>query len=167
MDVLFIRHASAEAAGAAGDPARRLTQKGRSESRLTARALAAMGAQPQALLTSPLHRAQETAEIIASTLGAPDPVAADCLAPPGDASALCGRLIQLNAAGVDAVAVIGHAPSLDEFIARLTANTNDVGTSLSKAGAACVALPAPDSGQPPQLRWLMHREQLAMIGGAS
>jgi len=166
MDVLFIRHASAEPAGKGGDPARRLTAKGKDESRRTARALAAMGIQVQAVLTSPLIRAVETARIVAKVLDAPDPVEAGCLAPPGDVDALRAELARLAGGGADAVAVVGHAPSLDEFIARLAADADDIGASLNKAGAACVALPAAKSSDAPELRWLMRRGQLAIIAGA-
>jgi len=165
MDVLFVRHGSAEPAGREGDSARRLTAEGKEESRRTARALVAMGVDLQAVLTSPLVRAAETAGIVAKVLGASDPIQADCLAPPGDVEELRTRLKGFEADGAKAVAVVGHAPSLDEFIARLAAGADDVGISLSKAGAACVTLPAPRSAKPPELRWLMHRRQLAMIAG--
>jgi len=165
MDVFFIRHASAEAAGAGGDAARKLTDKGRDESRAAAAALAALGVKLELILTSPLPRAAETARIVAKAHGGAKVEVEDAAGPPGDARTLCRRLDELNAAGVEAVGVVGHAPSMDAFVARTAAGTADVGTSLNKAGAACVRLPPPRSPEPPELRWLMRRKQLAMLAG--
>ncbi len=165
MDVVFIRHAAAEPAGEGGDPARRLTDKGKDQSRRTARALAAMGVKIDAILTSPLARAAQTAEIVAAELGTPGPVQTDCLAPPGDVDELSDVLAGLRGEGIETVAVVGHAPSMDELLAHLAVGVDDIGTSLNKAGAACVALPDPHSHDVAELRWLMRRQQLAMIAG--
>jgi len=164
--VVFIRHASAKPAGAGGDEARRLTEEGRKESHTAARALQALGLKLQRVLASPLVRATETAGILAEVHAAAGPEEAGFLAPPGDAGRLRRRLAELDREGVGVVGLVGHAPSIDELLAALAAGARDIGASLTKAGAACVGLPAPGTGDPPELRWLMRRSQLGRIAEA-
>ena len=164
MQAIFIRHGSATPAGEGGDAARTLTEAGRTEVRTTASALAAMGAKAHLVLTSPLARAVESAQILAGVHGGAEVEAAEFLAPPVDARAVGSRLAELAGQGLQAVALIGHTPSLEECIGHLVAG-RAVGMSLSKAGAACVAFPAEGSSDTPELVWLMRREQLAALAG--
>ena len=163
MRVVFIRHASAEPTGAGGDAGRKLTKAGRKEAQNTAKALLALGVKLERVLTSPLDRAVETARLTAEAHGGAEVEVVDFLAPPGDTPAMCERLDELNEEGLGAVGLVGHAPSMDEFVARLAADTDDVGTRMNKAGAACIELPPAGSGDSPELRWLMRRKQLAML----
>ncbi len=164
MQVVFIRHASAEPAGAGGDQARRLTGGGRKESKATGGAIRALGLKLQQVLTSPLVRASETAQIVAEAHGGVEVAPADFLAPPGDGEALRKHLAKLNRRGVETVALVGHAPSLDELIAAAL-GVESIASSLNKAGAACVELPPAGSSDRPELLWLMRRKQLAALAG--
>ena len=164
MRAIFIRHGSATPGGEGGDAPRTLTEAGRAEVRTTASALAAMGAKAQLVLTSPLARAVESANIVAGAHGGAEVEPAEFLAPPVDARAVASRLAELTAKGLQAVALVGHTPSLEKCIGHLIAG-RAVGMSLSKAGAACVDLPAEGSSDGPELLWLMRREQLAALAG--
>ena len=165
MQAIFIRHGSATPAGGGGDAARTLTDAGRAEVRTTALALAVMGAKPQFVLASPLARAVETARIVAAVHGDAEVETAEFLAPPVDAGAVASRLADLAGQGLQAVALVGHTPSLERCIGHLVAG-RAVGMSLSKAGAACVDFPSEGSSEVPDLVWLMRREQLAGLAGA-
>src|ERR1700730_3326149 len=68
MNVLLIRHAPAVRTGTAGlrDHDRPLTRRGRQRFRQAARGLARITERPDILLTSPLVRARDTAEIAAA-----------------------------------------------------------------------------------------------------
>jgi phosphohistidine phosphatase len=165
MQAIFIRHGSATPAGGGGDAARTLTDAGKGEVRTTALALAAMGAKAQFILSSPLARAVETAKIVAAVHGAAEVKTAECLAPPVDAKAVASGLAEMAGQCLQAVALVGHTPSLERCIGHLIAG-RAVGMSLSKAGAACVEFPPEGSSDPPELLWLLHREQLADIAGA-
>jgi len=110
--VYLIRHA--EAAPGEPDELRRLTPIGREQARDLGKRLAADGIQPDAVLTSPLLRARETAEEIARATGAasePD----DRLAPGASAddvrAAIAGR--------GERVVVIGHQPDCGRIAAEL------------------------------------------------
>ncbi len=68
MRVFLVRHA--EAAPGEPDELRRLTPRGRDQARELGRRLARDGVHADAVLSSPLLRARETAEAIAKELGA-------------------------------------------------------------------------------------------------
>jgi len=67
MLVLFLRHAEAEA-DLEDDFSRRLTAKGRDQADRVARFIARNGLVPETLLTSPVTRAKQTAQIVAQRL---------------------------------------------------------------------------------------------------
>jgi phosphohistidine phosphatase len=113
MRLYLVRHAKAEQ----GEPdeLRALTPDGRAAARDLGRRLAADGVAPDAVLTSPLLRARETAEEIARATGAEaEPV--DVLAPGATAEdvtyAVSGR--------GETVVVVGHQPDCGQIAAALT-----------------------------------------------
>jgi phosphohistidine phosphatase len=160
MDVLFIRHAEAEPHGAKADEKRALTADGRRQAKAVLAALEAMELRPQALLSSRLVRAWETAEPMAERWKLKiEP--ADELAPPGDAVALVKRLTAMAAKGVKLVALFGHAPSMDDMLAAVLGCGRPVG-SLQKGGMALVRLEV-GKGEP-ELRWMLRRDQIDRIG---
>ena len=109
----LVRHA--EAVRGEPDELRPLTAAGREAARSLAARLAAEGVRPDALLTSPLLRARETAKELGRALGC-DPVPDERLAPGATAeavrAALAGR-------GSDIV-VVGHQPDCGEIAAELS-----------------------------------------------
>jgi len=161
MQVIFIRHGSAEPAGPAGDAARGLTDLGRRQVRTTAAALVALGVGLKRVLCSPLVRAVQTGEIVAETHGVGEAQEVGFLVPPGDYNELAAVLQDCHAAGDSAVALIGHAPSLNELLGELVAGKPEIGVRLSTADAACVELS--EDGRRAELRWLMRSEQLAAL----
>ena len=67
MMLYILRHAAAEAAASSGDDgARKLTDRSKEKMRGAAAGLRAMGLKFDAILTSPLVRAAETAEIVSA-----------------------------------------------------------------------------------------------------
>ena len=113
MRLYLVRHAKAEQ----GEPdeLRALTPDGRAAARDLGRRLAADGVAPDAVLTSPLLRARETAEEIARATGAEaEPV--DVLAPGATVEdvtyAVTGR--------GETVVVVGHQPDCGQIAAALT-----------------------------------------------
>lgn len=67
MRLLLVRHA--EAAPGTPDEERLLTPRGRTQARALGERLAREGVRPDVLLTSPLRRARETAELLGRALG--------------------------------------------------------------------------------------------------
>jgi phosphohistidine phosphatase len=110
--IFFLRHGDAED-GNGDDAARRLTPKGERQAVDAGRALAALGAELAACLTSPRARAAETARLACEALPGLEPEVATALAGGGfDAPSL--------AAGRGDLLLVGHEPDLSNELARLT-----------------------------------------------
>lgn len=109
--IYLLRHGDAED-GDGDDAARRLTAKGRRQASAAGRALAALGAEIDACLTSPRVRAAETARLACEPLGLEPETAAELEGGGFDAPAL--------AAGRGDVLLVGHEPDLSSEVARLT-----------------------------------------------
>jgi phosphohistidine phosphatase len=109
----LVRHA--EAVRGEPDDLRPLTTSGREAARALGDRLAAEGAHPEAVLTSPLLRARETAAELCRALGGA-PEADERLAPGATAetvrAAISGR--------GDEVLVVGHQPDCGRIAAQLS-----------------------------------------------
>jgi phosphohistidine phosphatase len=123
--IYLLRHGDAEK-GDGDDDARRLTAKGERQARAAGRALAALGADLDACLTSPKLRAAETARLACEPLGLEPEVAEELRGGGFDSLAL--------AAGRGDVLLVGHEPSLSDEVARLTGGR----VKLRKGGIAIV-----------------------------
>src|SRR5437899_6839282 len=110
MRLVIVRHA--EAAPGNPDELRTLTHEGREQARALGVHLRAEGLAPDAILSSPLLRARETAR----TLGLGDPEVDERLAPgatpAGMREAATGR--------GETVLVVGHQPDCGQAVAALT-----------------------------------------------
>lgn len=165
MNVIFLRHATAEEVSDDGDGARRLTRAGHAEAKASANAIKGLGYKVGLILTSPLVRARQTAEAVAEAFPKAIMEDADELAPadPFRPERVKRRITDLMKHGVDTVVMVGHAPSIDQCVAVLTAGKAEAGISLSKAGAAGVELPVKGSPTGAELLWLMRKSQLAKM----
>jgi len=160
MRLLILRHAIAVPSGTPDidDRARPLTPRGRKRFKKVARGLAHILPRPDALLTSPLPRALETAEIAASAWGGVIPVEDARLE--GDAADL---LPDLAAHAEDAlVAIVGHEPDVSHLLARLVGGAGR-GLAFKKGGAALVEIDAaaPAEGR---LIWFLPPRLLRRLG---
>ena len=142
MRLLIIRHAVAVPRGTPDmeDDARPLTPKGRKRFREAARGLANVIQRPDALLSSPLPRARETAEIAAKAWGKVKVT---------DTSTLAGGTFEQLAVELapfgpnDTVAVVGHEPDLSDLLARLLGTHHADRVAFRKGGVALVEVPGP------------------------
>jgi phosphohistidine phosphatase len=114
--IWFLRHGDAE--DGAPDFDRRLTEKGRRQSRAAGATLAALGVKPEICLTSPRVRARETAELACEAIGVE--VAVEDRLSEGDFDPLA------LAAGLNEVLLVGHEPDFSSAIARLTGARMDI-----------------------------------------
>ena len=163
MLVYLMRHGIAEErSGRVDDDQRKLTDEGREKTRDAARGLKAMGIEPCAMLSSPLVRAVETAEITAEVLGfsARKIHLTESLAPSSPPELLLRELAALKA---QEVVCFGHAPHLDDFIAHVF-HSNLTFTSLKKAGAACIEI-AKFSPREAVLQWIATPKMLKQLAG--
>jgi phosphohistidine phosphatase len=112
----LVRHAEA----ATGDPdaLRPLTASGRATARALGARLAAEGAQPDAVLSSPLLRARETATELCRSLGC-KPETDERLAP----GATTDDVRAATAGRGDEIVVVGHQPDCGEIAAELSGSS--------------------------------------------
>jgi phosphohistidine phosphatase len=114
MQLVIVRHA--EAAPGSPDELRPLTPTGREHARALGLELREQGVAPDAVVSSPLLRARETATALAGTLGLGEPEVDERLAPgasPADIrDAARGR--------GDTVVIVAHQPDCGQAAAALT-----------------------------------------------
>lgn len=119
--LIIVRHAHALPAYEAGvnsDALRPLCAEGQEKAALTAARLKQQGIQPALIITSPLLRAEQTARILAKTLGAPVEQACE-LNGLKDEQDVCDFL-QEQLAGTDCILAVGHNPNVTYVTHALT-----------------------------------------------
>jgi phosphohistidine phosphatase len=122
--IWFLRHGEAE--DTEPDFDRRLTPKGKRQSRDAGAALAALGVEIEVCLSSPKQRALDTARLACEPLGIEVTV---------EERLGGGRFDPLDlAAGLDSVLLVGHEPDFSDAIAHLTGGQVD----MKKGGLAAV-----------------------------
>lgn len=117
MNLLLMRHGEAvDDSDGQGDGARWLTARGRRVTREVA-AHVARHHPPSAVITSPLVRATQTAEILVAAVGLEGEVTVDKLLAAGDVAGILRGLARHRGEGT--VAVVGHEPTLSILVQRL------------------------------------------------
>lgn len=130
MLLYLLRHAEAEVL-AASDRARRLTPKGEQQAAKVGQFCAGHGVEPDIILSSPVVRARQTADLVAESLSEAELVEAPWAA--------CGMdpwkaLEELEAyRKFPAVMVVGHQPDLGALTAVLLGMTNVQNLRVRKA----------------------------------
>jgi phosphohistidine phosphatase len=140
MRLLIVRHAIAVPHGTPDVPEekRPLTRRGEKKFREAAAGLARICRRPDVLLTSPLVRARQTADIAAEAWGKIEPREEDALA---------GGTFEQIASAVgkhgDAklVALFGHEPDVSLLVARLLGTPASERLTFKKGGAALLDVP--------------------------
>ena len=165
MKIWILRHGVAEPPAPEGlDFERALTLEGKKELASVARAMKRVRIEPNVLLTSPLRRAKETAEIVRETLQCPAAVETPALIPNAAPERAWSEIVKY---GVEArVLVVGHQPNLGKLIGYVLGC--DLQLDLKKAGLVCLEATQP-SGQPgaPKnraLRWVLSPKLISKLG---
>jgi phosphohistidine phosphatase len=153
-ELYFVSHGLAEERGDAwpDDSKRPLTDEGMSRMRKAARGLARLGVSVEIVLTSPLVRARQTAEIVAGGLDPrPSLVNVDSLVPDGTYAAVVADLEKH--ARKTRIALVGHEPMIGELAARFIGSRHAI---EFKKGAVCrIDVEALPPAGPGDLRWLL------------
>ncbi|HKE00884.1 MAG TPA: phosphohistidine phosphatase SixA [Planctomycetota bacterium] len=154
----LVRHGKAEEYDPdrhVGDEDRALTAEGRDELGRIARRFRRIEPKLEAVLTSPLRRARETAEIFAKAYDLELEVVRE-LEPPISSA----RLLRLVRAREERrLALVGHEPGLGQTIGRWL-EIGDRAFPLKKAGIARLDVPDDPSEGPIELAWLASPELL-------
>jgi phosphohistidine phosphatase len=164
IELYLIRHGlAAERGDAFPDDAKRpLTSRGISRLRKEARALTRLGVTFDQVVSSPLVRARQTADVFVQALSPHPPLAmSDALAPGSTALAVIEDLARFERRS--RVALVGHEPNMGELAARLLGVRRPI---EFKKGAICrIDVAALPPTRPGQLRWFATPRMLRLIAG--
>jgi len=161
MTIYFLRHASAgqRLTNPKKDEQRGLDEDGIEQCRQIGRALAAMEVQVDAIVSSPLKRASQTAALVANELGHEGKLQLDAALRP-DATVSQFRELLGRYAKADAIMVVGHNPNLSEFLGRsITRGGGQAEVNLKKGAVAQVEIKRNSA----VLRWCLTPKAVAAI----
>jgi phosphohistidine phosphatase len=135
MRLLLVRHGIAVEPGTSGilDDERPLTKRGEKRFRRAARGLVRLCARPDALLTSPLLRAYETARILAAAWGRIAPKKTPALAG-GSLQDLISALAKYPLES--RIVLVGHEPHLSTLLGAFLGGAQAERVAFRKGGVA-------------------------------
>jgi phosphohistidine phosphatase len=162
LELYLVRHGVAAERGEEypDDSKRPLTSRGITRLKKEAKALETLDVGFDVIISSPLVRARQTADVLAETLKSKPPVIqSDSLAPAGTPTAVMQDLAKH--ARKARIALVGHEPNMGELAARLIGARTPLDF---KKGAVCridfEVLPPKGLGQ---LRWFVTPRMLRAI----
>lgn len=154
IEVYLVRHGVAGERGPAfpDDRLRPLTDEGVTRFRHVVRGLAAMDVALDVVLTSPLVRARQTAELLVAGLpGRPRLDTLEALAPGGRLPLILEAILQHSRQRQHHLALVGHEPDLGELAARLLGTRGRV--QFKKGSVCCIELEGRLAAGPGTLLW--------------
>jgi phosphohistidine phosphatase len=153
MRLLLIRHAIAAplATPSSRDDDRPLTPRGERRFRHVAEGLARLSPPPRAILTSPLLRARQTAELAAQAWGHPRPQILPALAA-GDLRGIQRAMSAFD--DDDTLVLVGHEGWISQWTARLLGARSGRGFRFRKGGVACIEV-TPGAPHRGRLLWFL------------
>ena len=167
--LLLLRHAIAEESSATGrDEDRRLTGEGKRKLREVVAGMRALELPVERVLSSPLRRAVETAEIVADGFGATveDVEITPALVPGADPDAVLAALAGIGRPR--GVVLVGHEPDLAGLASTLLTGTPGLlHMGFRKAGVAGIVVASLPPRSAGSLEFFLTPSQLRRIGRAS
>ncbi|MFN8528280.1 MAG: phosphohistidine phosphatase SixA [Anaerolineae bacterium] len=158
MEVYFLRHAHAEDAhDKVPDVQRQLTERGIQHTRRLARCLKELGVAPDRLYTSPLVRANQTADIVSAAIDITVQVRQE-LAPGFNLAGLQTLIRDLRQD--DCLMIVGHEPDFSRVIGDFIGGGRVI---MKKGGLARIDV----TGFQPlrgELMWLLNPKVISLIG---
>lgn len=145
------------------DHGRRLTQKGAKKIRRAAKGLGHLKISFDLILTSPLPRARQTAQIVAEAFDLEEKLEQMSeLRPEGTPQALLAGLTPYRK--LKRILLVGHQPLLGKAASFLLADGKEIRINLKKGGVCLIELEELRAGGPALLHWLLNPGQLRLLG---
>lgn len=165
MELYVVRHAIAVNHGDPGypnDDDRPLTPEGIHKFRLAARGLSELGAKPKRIVTSPLVRARQTAEILRDVVAPDEEIT---VSPALHPSTPFPDVVQaIRKYGEKAIAVVGHEPHLSGLTSYLLLGGGQAAAIEFKKGAvARIVFPDGIAAGAGMLEWLIQPGALRLL----
>jgi phosphohistidine phosphatase len=152
MNLYLMRHADAgiPRGNPLLDAKRALVKDGKDQCILMAALLSSFKVQVDVVLSSPLKRAMQTAQLVSTELGFEGKIEV-CPALAMDASYPDFQRLLAKYADREGVLAVGHNPSLFTFLGRLVTGNGGANLRMRKGSVARIDL----ERHPPQLQWLI------------
>jgi phosphohistidine phosphatase len=162
-ELYILRHGAAVTRGVSEDSKRPLTPVGKRKMEEIASGLRRLGVDPDWIVSSPLERAVETAEIVAESLPAKVPLEfSDALRPGGSAEALISLLAKHSSRR--RVLVVGHEPDLGQMAGRLIGAGRSAHLAFKKGGCCLITFREFPPQSPGELVWWLTPRVLRKLG---
>ncbi len=142
MIIYFLRHANAgeRLTNPKKDEKRALDKEGIVQCGMVGRALASLDVQVDAVLTSPLKRAAQTASLVGNELGYEGKLQLEDALRPSAQFADFRRMIEKHSRQ-ESVLVVGHNPNLSDFLGHVISdNGSEASVDLKKGAVARVEM---------------------------
>jgi phosphohistidine phosphatase len=161
MMIYIMRHGLAEdPTPKSDDGVRKLTAKGAEKIRKAAAGMRAIGLAFEMILSSPIPRAMETAEIVANELGGSvKPRATPELTTGSSPAKALEAIAKLHLP--EEVLIVGHEPTLSRLASLLLSGSSEsVGIRLKQGGVIALEIPDRVEAGAADLRWMLTQRQM-------
>lgn len=170
MKLYLLRHGIATervGSGILNDSQRPLTEQGKAETKLVAMGLKRLNIKPDAVVTSPLIRAKQTAEIICEILGSKDDLKiTDALAPGGMAGDLYKFLRHSHRPqNIQEIFLVGHEPDIGRLAGTLLWAGPELDIPFKKAGVCRIDIQDIPPTTPGTLKWFLTPKIASLVAG--
>jgi len=141
------------------DADRRLTKKGRDDIGATGRWMAEQEIRFDLIAASPLARAQETAAIIAESLGVKNRIVTwNILGPGGDTDTVCREIGKHE--DLHSLLLVGHEPLLSALVSRIITGDENAAIAMTKGSLAKIREYSFTMRPSGELHWLVTAAQM-------
>jgi len=166
VNLYLLRHAIAVEHGTPGyenDDDRPLTSDGKAKFRDSIKGIRSLELSFDLILSSPLPRATQTADIFVEVLKLRNNVKLDDnLAPDGDARKLIKHLKALKPS-LESIVLVGHEPDLSALVSQLVCGDDNLTMNFKKGGLCKLNVDTLKHGRCATLEWILTPRQMSLM----
>ncbi len=164
MNLYVMRHGEAENIGTqySSDGVRPLTTNGRIRIERSTNGMINIGVNLDQIVSSPLVRARQTAEIVHDRLGVATDIEFSDDLPSGDIDGIVKTVSILGP--LENVMLVGHEPILSRLISVLASGSPDTELNLEPGGLCKLTVDTILAGQCATIDWFLAPSQLVSLG---
>ena len=164
MDLYILRHGKAEPYGQRypSDNIRPLSPKGKRRTKLSTKGMKATNVSVDLIVSSPLLRARQTAEIVHDGLGIAEPIEFSDTLASGNVRAILSTVDARSS--LSGLMLVGHEPTLSELISTMASGSYHTAFNLKPGGMCKLNVAAIRYGQCATIEWFVTPKQLVAMG---
>ena len=164
MDLYILRHGKAEpyGQGFSSDHLRPLTSKGRKRTKRSVNGMKAADVNVDLIVSSPILRARQTAEIVHKGLDLAEPIEFSDTLASGSGREIMSAVQAYTS--YNCVMLVGHEPALSELISTMASGTYHTALNLKPGGLCKLNVTAVRPGQCASIEWFVTPKQLVAMG---